>query len=80
MTEITLPSQGVISNYMKGVALPFFEVHLRQNNSYKPYLRSSYAEYLSKDERFKLFMVSGRSTPKLVDAIDTFRRQYPEPK
>jgi predicted dienelactone hydrolase len=80
MTEITLPSQGVISNYMKGVALPFFEVHLRQNNSYKPYLRSSYAEYLSKDERFKLFMVSGRSTPKLVDAIDTFRRQYPEPQ
>jgi predicted dienelactone hydrolase len=80
MTDITLPSQGVISNYMKGVALPFFEVYLRQNNSYKPYLRSSYAEYLSKDERFKLFMISGRSTPKLVDAIDAFRRDYPDPK
>jgi predicted dienelactone hydrolase len=80
MTDITLPSQGVISNYMKGVALPFFEVYLRQNNSYKPYLRSSYAEYLSKDERFKLFMISGRSTPKLVEAIDAFRRDYPDPK
>ncbi|MGB5134884.1 MAG: alpha/beta hydrolase [Prochlorococcaceae cyanobacterium] len=80
MTDITLPSQGLIGNYINAAALPFFEVYLRQNNSYKPYLRSSYAEYLSKDERFKLFMISGRSTPKLVDAIDAFRRDYPDPK
>jgi len=80
MTDITLPSQGLIGNYMKALALPFFEVYLRQNNSYKPYLRSSYAEYLSKDERFKLFMISGRSDQKLVDAIAAFRRDYPEPK
>ncbi|MFQ6538028.1 MULTISPECIES: alpha/beta hydrolase [Aphanothece] len=80
MTDITLPSQGLIGNYMKGVALPFVEVYLRKNDSYKPYLRSSYAEYLSKDERFKLFMVSARSSQKLSEAIEAFRKEYPAPR
>ncbi len=75
--DITLPSQGLIGNYIKAMALPFFEVYLRKNNTYKPYLRSSYAEYLSKDERFKLFMISERSVPELVDAINIFHKEYP---
>lgn len=78
VSDITLPSQGLIGNYIKAMALPFFEVYLRQNNTYKPYLRSSYAEYLSKDERFKLFMISERSVPDLVDAINIFHKEYPE--
>ena len=78
VSDITLPSQGLIGNYIKAMALPFFEVYLRQNNTYKPYLRSSYAEYLSKDERFKLFMISERSVPDLVDAINSFHKEYPE--
>jgi predicted dienelactone hydrolase len=78
VSDITLPSQGLIGNYIKAMALPFFEVYLRKNNTYKPYLRSSYAEYLSKDERFKLFMISERSVPDLVDAINSFHKEYPE--
>lgn len=78
VSDITLPSQGLIGNYIKAMALPFFEVYLRKNNTYKPYLRSSYAEYLSKDERFKLFMISERSVPDLADAINSFHKEYPE--
>ncbi len=77
MKDITLPSQGLIGGYMKAIALPFFEVYLRQNDTYKPYLKSSYAEYLGKDEEFKLFMISGASSEKLSDAIDAFRKEYP---
>ncbi len=77
MTDLTLPSQGLIGGYIQGMALPFFEVHLQGNDSYKPYLRSSYADYLSRDERFKLFMVSGASSEKLSEAIEAFRREYP---
>lgn len=77
MTDLTLPSQGLIGGYMQAVALPFFEVHLRGNTAYKPYLRSAYADYLSADERFKLFMVSGASSQKVSEAIDAFRKEYP---
>jgi predicted dienelactone hydrolase len=79
MTAITLPSQGLIGNYMKAVALPFFEVHLRGNKASSPYLRSSFAEYLSKDERFKLFLISGSSSPKLAAEIEAFRKEFPAP-
>ncbi len=77
MTDLTLPSQGLIGGYFQGMALSFFEVHLQGNDSYKPYLRSSYADYLSRDERFKLFMVSGASSEKLSEAIEAFRKEYP---
>ncbi|MEX1317030.1 MAG: dienelactone hydrolase [Synechococcaceae cyanobacterium] len=77
MTDITLPSQGLIGGYMKAMALPFFETYLRQNETHRPYLRSAYAEYLGKDERFKLFMVSGASSGKVSEAIETFRKEYP---
>lgn len=77
MTDLTLPSQGLIGGYIQSVAFPFFEVHLRGNKDYKPYLRSAYADYLSKDERFKLFMIGGVSTPKLSEAIEAFRKEHP---
>jgi predicted dienelactone hydrolase len=77
ITDITLPNQGLIGSYIQAISLPFFEVYLRNNKSYEPFLRSAYAEYLAKDEKFKLFMISGASTQALTDDIEAFRRKYP---
>ncbi len=74
VTDLTLPSQGLIANYMSGITVPFFATTIQKNESFRPFLRASYAEYLSKDQSFKLDFISGASTPALVNAIETFKK------
>jgi predicted dienelactone hydrolase len=73
-TDLTLPSQGLISNYINGVSVPFFVTYIQSSDSFRPFLRSSYAQYLSKNQTFKLDFISGASTPALVNAIETFKK------
>ncbi len=73
-TDLTLPSQGLIGSYINGVSVPFFSTYIQNNDSFRPFLRSSYAEYLSKDQSFKLDFISRASTPALVNAIEAFKR------
>jgi predicted dienelactone hydrolase len=77
VADLTLPSQGLISSYVKATTLPFFEVQLRNNKDYLPFLSSSYAQYLSKGQQFKLYLISGSSAAGVVSAIDTFRKTHP---
>lgn len=70
MVNLSLPSQDLISNYIKGTSLAFFEVHLRNNPDFRPYLQSSYAEYLSKNEKFKLDFISNNSSDKVKNAFE----------
>lgn len=53
----------------------FFEVHLNNNQDFRPYLQSNYAEYLSTDQQFKLSFITKESSDQLKGAIDTFRRE-----
>ncbi|KEF42604.1 MAG: hypothetical protein ER33_04905 [Cyanobium sp. CACIAM 14] len=76
-TDLTLPSQGLIGNYMKGVSVPFFGTFIQNDDRFKPFLRASYAEYLSRNQTFKLDFISGASTPALLNAIETFRKTHP---
>lgn len=72
--HFTFPPQDLIGGYVKGISLAFFEVHLNNNQDFLPYLQSSYAQYLSADQQFKLSFITGNSTEKLKDAIETFRQ------
>ena len=74
--DLALPSQGLISNYINATTVPFFEIHLRNNQSYLPLLTSSYSQYLSKDKKFQLFLISGTSSPGVVNAIEAFRKTH----
>lgn len=76
-TDFTLPSQGMISRYFTGVAVPFFGTYIQKNENLRPFLRSSYAEYLSSNQIFKLDFISGASIPSLQKAIEAFRRTNP---
>ncbi|MCP9915638.1 alpha/beta hydrolase [Cyanobium sp. ATX 6F1] len=74
---LTIPSQNLIGSYISGTAVPFFTAYVQKSDTFKPHLRSAYAEYLSKGQTFKLDFITGSSSPELVTAIDTFRRANP---
>ncbi|MGI0482511.1 alpha/beta hydrolase [Geminocystis sp. CENA526] len=73
--NLTFPPQDLISNYVKGITLAFFEVHLNNNENYRPYLQSGYAEYLSGNNDFKLSFITNNSVNKLESSIEQFRRE-----
>ena len=75
--DLTLPSQGLIGNYVKATTLIFFEIYLRNNNACLPFLTSSYSKDLGNGNKFQLYLISGSSTPGFVSAIEVFRRAHP---
>jgi predicted dienelactone hydrolase len=75
-TNLTLPSQGLISSYINAITVPFFTSYIQNKNTYRPFLRSSYAENLSKGERFKLDFISGASSPDVTAAIEEFKKTH----
>jgi hypothetical protein len=62
---------------VNATTVPFFEIFLRNNKTYLPFLSSSYAINLSKGQKFRLNFISGASSPGVVSAIETFRRTHP---
>jgi hypothetical protein len=54
--------------------LAFFEVYIRDNQSYRPYLQSGYANYLSQGEEFKTYLVGEESIPDLRRVYEEFMR------
>ncbi|BFM39249.1 alpha/beta hydrolase [Synechocystis sp. LKSZ1] len=77
VTQLTLPSQNLITDYTAAIEISFFEVYINQNEKFRPYLQSAYAEYLSQGEQFKLDFISQASVQKLIDAIKKFKQENP---
>ena len=73
VTHYTLPSPDLLHSYRDAMFLAFFEVYIANNAQFRPYLQSSYAAYLSQNERFKLFLISSDSEPGMKQAIEDFR-------
>ncbi|WP_088888896.1 alpha/beta hydrolase [Leptolyngbya ohadii] len=73
VSYLTLPHPELLNNYSNALALAFFEVSLMGNQSYQPYLNASYAEYLSRDQEFGVFLVSGASSEGLKQYSREFR-------
>jgi predicted dienelactone hydrolase len=74
--NFTLPSPNLIASYTNSVSLAFFGAYIEKRKDYKLYLQSSYAAYLSQDEKFKLSLISAASSDKLNQALDSFKRKY----
>lgn len=71
--HLTLPSQTLIGSYNDAISAAFFQIYIGNNESYRPYLRSSYAEYLSQGETFKLDFISAASSDEFASAIEKFK-------
>lgn len=74
---LLLPSQQLVRDYALSLGLAFFEVHLAGNASYRPYLQSSYGQYLSRGQRFKAFVMTAQSDLALQQAIARWVEQNP---
>jgi len=73
VTSFTLPPPDLLSTYSKSLNLAFFEVKLLGNEAYQPYLQASYTEYLSRDQDFGVFLITGASQEGLLRASEEFR-------
>ncbi len=73
--ELTLPETQLLRNYSDATILAFAEVYVANNADYRPYMQSSYLEYLSEGQEFKTYLISEASSEKLVDALEQFRRE-----
>jgi hypothetical protein len=63
----------LLKTYGRSAVLSFFEVYVAKNAEYLPYLSASYDAYLSQDQKFKVYLISGASEPALKQAIEDFR-------
>lgn len=68
---LTLADPQVIGIYGRAFSLAFFETYTAQNPAYRPYLRASYAQYLSQGQNFPLHLISAAMTPALAAEIST---------
>jgi len=73
VTYLTLPPPKLLNSYSNALTLAFFEVSLLNNESYRPYLQAAYTEYLSRDQQFKVFLISAKSDAGLGKAAQEFR-------
>jgi len=75
LTSLTLPSETLVDNYANGMSLAFFGKYIQKEQNHAKYLQSSYAEYLSQAQKFKLSLISTASSQKLEQAIAAFRQK-----
>ncbi|MGY6530359.1 MAG: alpha/beta hydrolase [Cyanobacterium sp.] len=74
VTNLTLPSPILLNEYTHSMMLAFFEVHIRDNESFAPYLQAGYADYLSEGQEFKTYLVNEESIPALREVFLRFVR------
>jgi threonyl-tRNA synthetase len=63
----------LIENYAGALLVAFFEVYIADNEKFRPFLLSSYAEYLSQGQKFKLDFITAASDQKLSQLIEKLR-------
>ena len=72
--ELTVPETQLLDDYTNATILAFSEVYVANNEDFRPFMQSSYLEYLSEGQEFKTFLITEASSEKLVEAIDQFNR------
>ncbi|PSN14629.1 dienelactone hydrolase, partial [filamentous cyanobacterium CCT1] len=70
---LTLAAPEVIDRYLNALSLAFVGRYVARRPEYSLYLRSGYAEYLSQDEPFDLFMVNAgiEVDQELLEPLET---------
>ncbi|MGK7874041.1 MAG: alpha/beta hydrolase [Xenococcaceae cyanobacterium] len=62
---LTIRDRRMIESHSNYLLLAFFEVYIANNAEYRPYLQSSYTEYISK-EPFNLYLIGSSSVDELT--------------
>lgn len=80
LNDVIFPKPETLAVYKNTTILAFFEVYLNQNLSYRPYLTSSYASYLSSQEPFKFYWISSTSAAALENEVRAFEKLEGSPE
>jgi predicted dienelactone hydrolase len=75
VADLTLPAPYVIDSYAHSLSLSLFEVYIRKNPTYKPFLQAAYSQYLSQGQEFKCFLITRASSAALEQLIKDFIAQ-----
>ncbi|MGF1535796.1 MAG: alpha/beta hydrolase [Elainellaceae cyanobacterium] len=69
---LTLAESEIIETYSQGFSLAFFGVHAAQDEDYRRYLQASYSDFLSREQRSPLHLISDATNPELESVIEDF--------
>lgn len=73
---LQLAHPDLLRDYADGMLVAFFKTHLVNDPRYQPYMQSSYAAYLSRDQHFKVFVISNKSNDVFKQALTEFRAKH----
>ncbi|MBL1174911.1 MAG: alpha/beta hydrolase [Pantanalinema sp. GBBB05] len=73
---LKLAHPELLRGYADGMLVAFFKTHLVNDRRYQPYMQSSYAAYLSRDQPFKVFVISNKSNDVFKQALTEFRAKH----
>ena len=68
--DLTVADTETLDFYLNAIGLAFYERFVGRKTDYLLYVRSSYADFLSQDQEFKLYMISAISDEELVAPIE----------
>ena len=76
LDAVTLPDPNLLHSYGAAILVPFFQVHIAQEESFRPLLKygAAYSAYLSQDQPFKFHLISQESEAALIGRIQAFRQ------
>lgn len=76
LDQVTLPDPNLLHSYGAAILVPFFQVHIAQEDRFKPLLKygAAYSAYLSQDQPFKFYLITQQSEPALIERIQGFRQ------
>jgi predicted dienelactone hydrolase len=66
---LTLPGPDLLKDYADAMSLAFFEVHLLNDETYRPFLSAAYAAYLGSQEPFQMDLISATSSSSLKQKV-----------
>jgi len=73
LASLAVPQPELIDSYTHSMSLAFFEVYITEKIEYSYYLKSSYAQYISK-EPFPLYLVNNSGVSELNKALEEIKQ------
>jgi predicted dienelactone hydrolase len=68
--SLSLAPSEQLAQYSKALSVAFFETYAARRTDYRLYLRSAYADYVSQEQPFKIYLISEGSSDDLISQQD----------
>jgi len=76
VADVILPSPELIRAYNNAISVAFFKVYIVSDNSYLPFLQSSYGVYLSQNQEFEFSLLTDKSKAAVSAEVERIRSHF----